>query len=175
MQNKEFMNNQEIVKELNKCKNALLETISGFREDQFNEIPFEGSWTAGQVTEHLLKSSSGVPDILNDGTETASRAADEKEPALRAIFLDFSQKSKAGDDILPGPGPHSREEAHAAMKTVFEKLTALGETQDLTEICTAFSFPTLGLLSRYEWLVFVTYHMHRHTHQMKNIMHKLNS
>jgi len=169
------IDNQEITKELHKCKNNLLETILSFDNDQFNKIPFEGSWTAGQVTEHLLKSSGGVPGLLTGNTETPQRAADEQEPALRAIFLDFSRKAKAGAAILPGDGPHSREELHAKFKTVFEELIPLAETQDLSAICTAFAFPTLGNLSRFEWLVFVTYHVHRHTHQMKDILHKLTS
>lgn len=169
------MNNQEITRELQKCRQELLETIMAFDNSQFNKVPFAGSWTAGQVTEHLLKSSAGVAEIMTGATETAQRSADEKEPALRAIFLDFSKKAKAGAAILPGDGPHDRDQLYAAFKTVFDKLNPLAQTQDLTEICTAFPFPTLGTLSRFEWLTFVTYHAHRHTHQMKDILHKLNS
>ena len=170
-----MMNNQEITKELHKCRKELLETIMTFDNASFNKVPFEGSWTAGQVTEHLLKSSAGVSGILIGPTEMAQRAADEKEPALRAIFLDFSKKAKAGAAILPGDGPHDRDQLYAAFMTVFDQLEPLGKTQDLAEICTAFSFPTLGDLSRFEWFAFVTYHAHRHTHQMRDILHKLNA
>ena len=31
--------------------------LSSFSQEEFNKIPFEGSWTAGQVAEHLFNQS----------------------------------------------------------------------------------------------------------------------
>ncbi len=56
---------QKLLHELDKAARALLETIADFSQEQYNKVPFAGSWTAGQVSEHLLKSIGGMP--LPDG------------------------------------------------------------------------------------------------------------
>ena len=54
------METQELQSDVNKTFTELAEIISSFNEDQINLIPFEGSWTAGQVGEHIILSLSDL-------------------------------------------------------------------------------------------------------------------
>ncbi len=59
----------------------LTAAISKFSEKQFSTpFPFEGSWTAGQVAEHIIKSIGGMPD---QKTQPSDRAHNEKIEAIR--------------------------------------------------------------------------------------------
>lgn len=40
----------------------LIDELSKFDESTLNQIPFEGSWTAGQTAEHIIICGSGIPD-----------------------------------------------------------------------------------------------------------------
>ena len=62
---------------------------------------FHGSWTAGQVMEHVTKSNTGIAKALNIEGMAVGRNADAREPELREMFLDFSVKFQSPDFILP--------------------------------------------------------------------------
>ena len=46
--------------------NELIQLISSTNDEQYNEIPFEGSWSFVQVGDHLLK-SYGLVEVLKNG------------------------------------------------------------------------------------------------------------
>lgn len=164
---------QEAINTLSESKKDLLQTLSAFTAQQLNTVPFAGSWTAGQVTEHLLKSSSGVPEMLLGDTQPTDREADGLAKNISDIFLDFSVKFQSPDFILPSDGPHDKETIMASMKSTMEQIESLATTHDLTALCTSFEFPQVGELTRLEWIHFVACHTIRHTRQIKNIYQKL--
>ena len=47
----------------------LLEVISGFDQEQFNIVPFEDSWTPGQVAQHLVLSISAFVELMKGPTK----------------------------------------------------------------------------------------------------------
>ena len=51
---------QELLKELDDTEIEFSGAISSFNDDEFNIVPFEGSWTAGQVAKHVLLSASSL-------------------------------------------------------------------------------------------------------------------
>ena len=93
---------EELINELDKTTKELLDTIDSFSQEQFNTIPFEGSWTAAQVAEHLWKSESGIPQVV-EGTSrpTTERQGDEKMEVIKSVFLDFTSKYASPEFILP--------------------------------------------------------------------------
>lgn len=167
------MNSQEILNDFTESADDLLQTLSRFSKEEFNCVPFEGSWTAGQVAEHVLKSASGVPHVLNGSVKETERAVDAMLPTLTSIFLDFSTKLQSPDFIIPSNGPHDKEEMIQAMTETMEKIKSTASTADLDKTCTSFPFPQLGEMTRLEWLFFSSSHSKRHTHQLKNIYRKL--
>lgn len=165
--------NENINAEFNSTMESLIKTISGFSDEQFNIIPFEGSWTAGQVSEHVLKSIEGVPNILHGTAKPAGRNPDEKEPALKGIFLDFETKFKSPKEVLPTDEPKDKEAMLDTIAAVCDEIKRVIETEDLSLLCTDVPFPQIGELTRYEWISFVNLHTRRHTRQMNNIYNKL--
>ena len=165
---------QDIFSEVEKTATDFIHALSKFSDQQVNKVPFEGSWTAGQVAEHILKASSGVPGVLLGATCSTQRPVDEKEAALKSIFLDFSAKFKAPEFIVPSPGPHNREQLLQSLQETKDSINNLADKIDLTATCTSVAFPQLGELTGQEWLCFVDSHLKRHTHQLKNIYRVIN-
>src|SRR4051812_1885857 len=101
-----------IQKELSEafCKTTaeLVHLLTPLSEEQLNKVPFEGSWTAGQLGHHLLR-SYGIAEVLNGRTAPTSRPIDEKIKPVREVFLNFDIKMKTPDFIIPSDGWIERE------------------------------------------------------------------
>ena len=44
---------KETLRDFENTNVELLQLFSSFNQEQINVVPFEGSWTAGQLAEHL--------------------------------------------------------------------------------------------------------------------------
>ncbi len=164
----------EISIEFEKASDELIQLISATNEDQFNEIPFEGSWSVAQVGDHLLK-SYGIVNVLNgQGAETKRLQGKEIEK-VKKIFLDFDAKYKSAEAILPTNERIEKEKLLNALQKRIGEIKEVIQTKDLTETCVGFPFKGIGELTRMEWLYVILYHTQRHIHQMKNILEQLES
>ena len=154
------------------AKDEFLIALDRFDQGNINTAPFEGSWTGGQVGEHLLKSAGVVEAMYGRTAPTTGRPPDEKVPMLR-IFLDFSIKMKSPDFILPSDGFHARQALIDQLQKDWERLGVAVETLDLSETCLDFEMPNVGHLTRLEWVSFYVFHTKRHLHQLRNILASL--
>lgn len=163
------MKADNIVSDFDESTKKLDEALNRFSEEQFNIVPFDESWTPGQVAEHLSMSEAGIPQLLLGSVRETERAIDEKETELGAIFLDFSTKLKAPEFIIPTNEPKKKQELINKLidnrKTVSELIKEL----DLSKTCTSFPFPEVGELTRLEWVYFMIVHSKRHVNQLNNI------
>jgi hypothetical protein len=150
----------------------LINTISAFKDEQFNLVPFEGSWTPAQVAEHLVKCTSAVPD---EHTQSTSRPYDEMVKPIGDIFLNFTIKLQSPDFGLPGNSPQEKTAMLETFRGIKAHLEDTARTTDLEATCVDFELPTMGTLTRYEWLKFFIFHTRRHTRQLKNILISVNS
>jgi hypothetical protein len=167
------MKTTDMLKDLDETTGNFLKALSAFEPDQINIVPFDGSWTAGQVVEHILKSEGGVPETLLGPTSPTSRTSDEKVAIINSIFLDFSTKLQAPSFIIPSEGPHDQKQLLTSFANKRAEIATIAGTEDLTLTCTSFNFPTLGQLTRLEWLSFIIAHSKRHTFQLRNIFEKV--
>ena len=158
---------ENLKEEVRKTGAALIEGLTRFSEEELNEVPYEGSWTAGQVGEHLIR-SAGVADVVFGRTEATSRQPDEKLPVLR-MFLDFSIRMKSPDFIVPSDGYHDQGEIVEQLRKVWDRFGEAVETLDLNETCLDFEMPMVGRLTRLEWISFQVYHTKRHLWQLGRI------
>jgi hypothetical protein len=163
------MMTDDLISELNSTTKELLEVLSSFTEEQFNTVPYAGSWTAGQVAEHLYKSESGVPKVLLGATRPTERQPDEKVEIIKSVFLNFNTRLQAPDFIIPSNETKEKETLIHDLKNASEEVTKLAGTLDLSETCTSFPFPQLGELTRLEWICFVICHSRRHILQLRKI------
>jgi len=150
----------------------LINTLSAFKEEQFNFVPFEGSWTPGQIAEHLVKAVSAIPD---EHTQSTQRPYDEKVAPIGDLFLNFSIKMSSPDFVLPGNSPQDKTAIVKTFKGIKDQLEDTVQTTDLEATCVDFELPTFGALTRYEWIKFFVFHTQRHTRQLKNVLISVNS
>ncbi len=156
-----------ILQDLTQTKAELLAAISAIEEQKFNTIPFEGSWTAGQLTDHLLKADDA--GVLYAETQPSDRPIDEKVQAISDIFLNFDLKLTPPARIVPFDGHQDKQAMLNALGDAFDKLIEAANTLDLSAVCMAWVIPAFGPLTRLEFLWLYNVHTIRHTRQLKNI------
>ena len=137
-----------------------------FKEEDINIKPKPGSWTPAQVAMHIILATDGVPD---GNTEPSGREADQLLPAIRPWWEDLNQKFESPEPLKPDDKLHTKADVLAELKRVREKDLNMVEREDLSLICLDFDLPTIGYLTRYEWLWFIEMHLRRHTYQLNNM------
>lgn len=163
------INTRELFVSLDATWRTLEDVLSSADINVINKIPFEGSWTIGQVACHVTKSNFGMVKALQmDGT-TAGRDLLQAEPKLKQIFLDFKAKYNSPEFIKPEMKEYQKEDLLRDLKNSIEQLKEQREKQDLSELL---NLEILGDLTKVELLYFVLYHTQRHIHQLKNILEK---
>lgn len=160
----------ELLQEFETVTNTYIDMVAALGQDEINTVPFTGSWTAAQVTEHLCKSDNAMIQALNGPVQPTKRPPDEGINNLRAIFLDFSTKLQSPEFIIPVAGTHDKESLIAAFKTGREQIGKAIQSLDLTATC---HMPIFGRPTRMELIAFIIFHTQRHTNQVKHISEKL--
>jgi len=164
---------QDILNAIDETTDQLLAQIALFSQEQFNKIPFEGSWTAAQVAEHIYKSEAGIPKLWQGNSIATTRPADEKVGILKSIFLDYTTKLKSPDFILPSDGVQRVEKLYDAIQSNRAIIRDLAAIIDLNLTFTGAAFPQLGELTGIEWATFLICHSKRHTLQLQHIFTKV--
>jgi len=139
-------------------------------ESQVNTVPYEGSWTAGQLLSHVTKSINGLAGAMLKEARPAERNPGEKIAGLKETFLNFTNKFNAPDFIIPDAGPFQKQQTIDALDHAFKTLKVNADKADLNELVTGMPF---GDVTKLELLHFVLYHTQRHLHQMKKITDSL--
>lgn len=163
------LNKKQLLKQFAETEQAFYNVLASFTQKQLNEVPFEGSWTAAQVADHMLKSKSGIPELLTGPSRSTLREPDEMVEIISSTFLDFTTKMKSPDFIIPTNEPVNKEELLKSIAEMRERIKAKAAKVDLSDTITSFPFPGLGEFTGYEWIHFLVCHTKRHTHQLKNI------
>jgi hypothetical protein len=145
---------------------SLLHLVNSFSEKGLNTIPFEGSWTAAQVIDHVTKSNKSITQALSLEGKPAGREPDERTPELAKIFLDFKTKLKSPDFILPTQDNYQKASLITALKLSIKKLK---EVSGNTSLADAIEHKAFGEITKMELLYFVVYHTQRHMHQLQHI------
>lgn len=156
-----------ILQDLTQTKAELLAAILAIDEQKFNAVPFEGSWTAGQLTDHLLKADD--VSVLYAETQPSERPIDEKVQAISDIFLNFELKLTTPARIVPSDDHQEKQAMLKALGDAFDKLIEAANTLDLSPLCMSWVIPAFGPLTRLEFLWLYNVHTIRHTRQLKKI------
>lgn len=153
-------------RQISRTFDPLLMLLEKFTPAQLNQVPFEGSWTAGQVVEHILICGSSIPDQV---TGPATRPFDEKVNVISDLFLDFTVKFQAAPALAPQKTVHQKAKLLGQLRSIRDHHLETSIQKDPEALCMVMELPTLGLLTRYEWIHFICVHTQRHTHQIQNI------
>lgn len=164
---------KDIITEIDETFKGLLRLLSSFNQEQINAIPFKGSWTAGQLARHLIKSGFGFVKLLNGPVGETERIPDEMVEEIRASFLNFGIKMTSPDFIVPEDTAYEKDDLLNSLESIKAAIVLAILTLDLTKTCSAFELPVIGYLTRLECIYFVIYHTQRHIHQLRNISQKI--
>jgi hypothetical protein len=163
-----------IASEIRRSLDELIDIFSLIEEADINLAPFDGSWTAAQVLQHLIKSAEGFDKLMNGPAKLTKRAPDQNVETIRRTFSDYSKKMQAMSFLQPANVIYDKDRLMSEIRSVYQRLVHILETQDLQATCTSFSFPVLGELTRLEIGWFVVYHTDKHIYQLKNIAKHFN-
>jgi DinB family protein len=163
----------DLQSELTNTKQDLLNALSLFDQENINVVPFEDSWTGGQVAEHVLKSLSGCLQNITGPTKLTERNPAEHVKQLGEVFLNMNIKMKSPDFIIPSNDPKNKASLIKSLGESLDGIKIVAGTEDLSATCTGFEMPMLGALTRIEWISFSLFHTQRHTQQLKNIANHL--
>jgi hypothetical protein len=148
----------------------LCELLSHLNAKELNTVPFEGSWTAGRLAKHLLKSYNGVLEMVKGETGLTERQPDEYVNRIKADFLDLNTKMPSPDFLVPPDITYDKEALLTSLSHTRAKLVNAINTLDATATCLMMPFPVYGYLTRLELYYFMLYHTQRHLHQFRRIL-----
>lgn len=160
---------EEVMRELENTKVLLLKHLNIFTQEEANIKPPGGGWSAGQVGQHLIKSFGGVPELLKGRVQATDRDPAAKIGMIKSDFLDFSNKMKSPEFIIPEDRTYNIIELETGLRNIMEAIQAASRQLDLSATSLEFEFPVYGYLTRLEWIVFVICHGLRHSHQLEKI------
>ena len=161
------------VLEAEKTFDEFIQYLSSIRSDSYNIIPFAGSWTPGQLAEHVILSAAGFVEILNGPVEDTRRDPEQHVGQLTTMFLDSSTKMESPEFIRPEEREYDQQDQVHSLRTIKVGLLKAVQTANLDKLCTAFELPVLGYLSGAEAVTFTTVHTQRHLHQLKNMINTM--
>ena len=164
--------NLEINNDLKTTTAELIKLVSSLSQEQLNVVPFEGSWTAAQVAEHLNKSYN-MAEVLYGPVKQTDRNPAEKVNQIKEVLLNFDLKLESPEFLEPENRVYDKASLLNSLSELIKKITTAAETLNPDETCTAMELPQLGELTRFEWISFITYHTQRHNQQIKNIAEKI--
>lgn len=147
----------------------LNETLSSFSDEEINTVPFKGSWTPGQVVQHIILGNSGYPELFAGNTKPTIRKYDEHVKELEGIFLNFNTKMDAPDFLKPEAKNYNKNALTLSLLKIESDLLNAAENNDLTVTCLDFQVPGFENFTIYEWINFALVHSQRHTHQLQKI------
>ena len=164
------LSQEELIIEIENVNREFIQTLSKFSEKELNKIQKEESWTAGQVTEHIIKSNGGIlTQLLNGDSNPTTRPFDEQVDLIKNIFRG-ENKMKTAPTLEPSQPPHVLEDL---MKSFTQQKVQQLETikvKELKELNSELQFPPApNGLTRYEWIIFMIEHTRRHCKQIENI------
>lgn len=163
------MDRHKFSADISETFNEIREIISKFDEQNFNKIPFESSWTAGQVVQHIVLVAGGFADTLFGNTTEADRPTDKWLGNFEEAFLNFDIRMDAPEMVVPEQKNYKTLDFESHLAIIEQKLKKAVEELDLELLCIDFEVPVTGFLTRKEGLAFALYHTKRHIHQLRDI------
>lgn len=157
---------KELSVELRKTVDEMTELFSTIDEDKVNTIPYEGSWTAGELLRHVAKATRGLHEMLGAPTRSLERDPGQRIEEFAAIFLNFSTKMKSPDFIIPEKKLYERQYSIDQFKKNFIGLEDAIQQADMSQVVEGLPF---GEITKLEMLYFLLYHTQRHLHQLHKI------
>jgi hypothetical protein len=162
----ETINKTDLLDQIDEVVSQLIDLMSTLDENEVNIIPYKDSWTAGQLFQHITKSTEAIVKAVQEQGRHADRDPAENIANLKKTFLDFSTKLESPGFIVPEEGTYEKLASIQKLGSSFQRLRACVNDADLTVVVDK---SPIGDATKLEMLHFVLYHTQRHLYQMKKI------
>jgi len=153
---------EAVIADLQLSTSLLLKFFSSFDSEDFNRKTIDGSWTPGEIAEHLLRLDIAINRTLQGSSIAVNRAPDEKSANIKYVFLDLERKLQAPREIQPSDTIKDPFSIIAKIRAERHKMIEMAQIKDLSEMCTSFSHHAFGDMTRLEWIYLSIYHAERH-------------
>jgi hypothetical protein len=153
---------EAVIADLQLSISLLLKFFSSFDSEDFNKKTTDGSWTPGEIAEHLLRFDILINRTLQGASRPTNRPPDEKTDNIKFVFLDLEKKLQSPREILPSDTIKDPYSILAKLRIERHRMIEMAQNKDLSEICTSFSHHEFGELTRLEWIYLSIYHSERH-------------
>ena len=163
---KDIAHKENVLLSLEKITANLFQLLDRFDQKNINRTPFEDSWTAAQLADHVTLSNLSITKalLLNGISVNRDKGARIKE--LKEVFLDFKSKLKSPDFIVPTRNSYDKTTVLNNLKQSVEKMLEVSKRTDMSVMI---NHPAFGDITKFEILHFVLYHTQRHIYQLEKI------
>lgn len=134
----------ELQKNIANTFKELNESLLSFSESELNIVPFEGSWTVGQVVRHLIMGCSGFSKLCAGKTEKTTRKPDEKVKDVETLFFNYDIKMESPECIIPPNIEYNKNSLTLSLSKIENELLDVSENYDLTLTCHDSEIPRFG-------------------------------
>jgi hypothetical protein len=159
----------KLIKDINASTQRLVDSLTVFGPANFNIKPRPDSWSAGDVSEHVLKLEILINDILRGPTGPAVRPQDEHVNLIGSVFSNFERGLSSPAVIQPSAHEKELWEMINQITWQRDRLKEVIATSDLSVVCLGFKHHFFGEMTPYEWAYFSIYHSDRHVKQLEQI------
>jgi uncharacterized damage-inducible protein DinB len=158
---------QEIKQNLKETRDDLLEMIKDLSEEQLNKRKDPGSWSIGQVCQHLSKTEELYVIAIRRGLKSNEDSTVEHKPL--EFLLDRSNKWEAPDIARPTDEIWRAEEIIGKLDQSRERLLELLDTVEDPSVLSRrhFTHPVFKEMLLLEWVRSLYLHEQRHMEQIK--------
>ncbi len=168
----------QIFDEMDETHARFYERIESLGTEDLSARPNAGSWSVGEIVEHLGIVEQSILKLINMllmKAEAAGEAASEDgriEPVSvdKLVERSLREKYQAPETAHPG-GELSIADALSRMRAVRETLEELRPRFEKTNLSkVSYPHPAFGPLNLYEWLILLGIHKSRHLRQIDAIL-----
>ena len=105
----DLSNTNELLAEIEKAVSDLVNLFSSLDDNKINVVPYQGSWTAGQLLRHITKSTTATAAAMQMPSQPAERDAGKRINEIRTVFLDFDHTLQSPEFIVPEEGHYNKQ------------------------------------------------------------------
>ena len=131
--------------------NDFISTFGQFDSDTINQKPGDSHWTPGQVVQHILLATDGVPDGRTGALKSHRKDShyDSLLEMIRPWWEDLNQKFQSPQELRPDSDSKDKGKLLSALQDNLRKDLSIVDSADLSDICLDFELPSVGYLTRY--------------------------
>jgi hypothetical protein len=164
-----------LLKLLQDSRDTFDHALTGMMPAQWTFKPGPTRWSIFEVTEHVATVETGAAQLVSGrliarpGTEAQKAEARGKDALIVETMKDRRRPMEAPEFVRPSGRWPSPAAAVAAFQESRDRMIALLERfpGNLRDYCAPHAI--LGMLDGYQWMLFVSTHLERHTEQIDEI------